>query len=74
MIHIQKIPTEWADASKLVDHNAVKLVCRVVGSDGRGMFTGFCCFKAVNRDAGGKAASKVAVLGCVMVAVRTSKW
>ena len=36
---ILEIPTEWADASKLIDHNGVELVCRVVGSDGRGMFT-----------------------------------
>ena len=50
--HIQEIPTEWTDAPKLVDHNGVELVCRVVGSDGRGMFTDFLCFKAVNRDAG----------------------
>ena len=50
--HVQEIPTEWADASKLVDYNGVERVCRVIGSDGRGMFADFCCFKAINRNAG----------------------
>ena len=49
--YVQEILAHWTNAPKFIDHNGVEFVCRVVGSDGGGMFADFSCFEAIGRDA-----------------------